>query len=65
MCVLRRACASVGSVLWCWVDVVLGCCWLVLSLLWLCAENSTLPNFDQDLATFLLIRGPHAWLGYG
>jgi hypothetical protein len=23
------------------------------------------PNFDQDLATFLLVRGPYAWLGYG
>jgi len=24
-----------------------------------------LPSFNQDLATFLLIRGPYAWLGYG
>lgn len=24
-----------------------------------------LPSFEQDLATFLLVRGPYAWLGYG
>jgi hypothetical protein len=24
-----------------------------------------LPNFSEDLASFLLIRGPYAWLGYG
>ena len=23
-----------------------------------------LPSFAQDLATFLLVRGPHAWIGY-
>merc|ERR1712228_953813 len=28
---------------------------------WDCSE---LPDFDQDLANFLLIRGPYAWLGY-
>lgn len=29
--------------------------------------NSThpLPNLHQDVAAFLLMRGPHAWLGYG
>jgi len=27
--------------------------------------NGSLPAFDQDLATFLLARGPYAWLGYG
>jgi len=26
--------------------------------------NGTLPWFLQDLATFLLVRGPFAWLGY-
>lgn len=26
--------------------------------------NGTLPYFEQDLATFLLVRGPYAWLGY-
>ena len=26
--------------------------------------NGTLPFFEQDLATFLLVRGPYAWLGY-
>ena len=24
----------------------------------------TLPNFDADLASFLLARGPFSWLGY-
>jgi len=24
-----------------------------------------LPAFEQDLATFLLVRGPRAWLGFG
>lgn len=24
-----------------------------------------LPAFEEDLATFLLLRGPYAWLGYG
>lgn len=30
-------------------------------------SGSILPlvAFEQDLATFLLLRGPHAWLGYG
>ena len=27
--------------------------------------NKPVPNFELDLATFLLIRGPYAWLGYG
>jgi hypothetical protein len=27
--------------------------------------NGSLPAFEQDLATFLLVRGPFAWLGYG
>lgn len=27
--------------------------------------NGTLPYGDQDLAAFLLTRGPYAWLGYG
>merc|ERR1712032_1806047 len=26
--------------------------------------NGTLPHFEQDLATFLLVRGPYAWIGY-
>ena len=26
--------------------------------------NGSLPAFDTDLATFMLIRGPHAWIGY-
>jgi len=26
--------------------------------------NGTLPWFEQDLATFLLVRGPFAWIGY-
>ncbi len=32
-----------------------------------CTDGSAvpLPAFNQDLATFLLIRGPYAWLGYG
>ena len=25
----------------------------------------TLPEFKQDLANFLLTRGPHSWLGHG
>ena len=27
--------------------------------------NGSLPAFEQDLATFLLVRGQYAWLGYG
>jgi hypothetical protein len=27
-------------------------------------NKSKLPYFKQDLASFLLIRGPYAWLGY-
>lgn len=27
-------------------------------------NKSVLPYFEQDLAAFLLIRGPYAWLGY-
>ena len=27
--------------------------------------NGSLPAFEQDLATFLLARGPYAWLGSG
>lgn len=27
-------------------------------------EKGVLPYFHQDLASFLLIRGPYAWLGY-
>ncbi len=23
-----------------------------------------MPHFSEDLATFLLVRGPYAWLGY-
>jgi hypothetical protein len=31
-----------------------------------CASNpSVLPDFEQDLAGFLLTRGPQAWLGHG
>ena len=26
--------------------------------------NGSLPYFQQDLATFLLVRGPFAWIGY-
>jgi hypothetical protein len=26
--------------------------------------NGTLPYFEQDLATFMLVRGPSAYLGY-
>ena len=28
-------------------------------------QTQQLPYFMQDLATFLLVRGPFAWLGYG
>lgn len=28
-------------------------------------DPATLPNLKQDLANFLLIRGPYAWLGHG
>jgi hypothetical protein len=28
------------------------------------APKSKLPYFKQDLASFLLVRGPYAWLGY-
>lgn len=28
-------------------------------------KNASLPNFDQDLATFLLLRGDYAFLGFG
>jgi len=28
-------------------------------------NHSTLPNFAQDLATFMLLRGDYAWLGFG
>eukprot|EP01051_Picozoa_sp_SAG22_P026950 SAG22_NODE_8777_length_630_cov_1.725047_1_plen_190_part_01 len=28
------------------------------------SSNGTLPYFEQDLATFLLVRGRYAWLGY-
>jgi hypothetical protein len=31
---------------------------------WLWFLNGSLPYFEQDLATFLLARGPHAWIGY-
>ena len=31
----------------------------------LSGDHATLPNFAQDLATFLLLRGPYAWLGFG
>ena len=27
-------------------------------------DNGSLPFFEADLATFLLVRGPHAYLGY-
>ena len=27
--------------------------------------NGSLPYFEQDLATFLLGRGPYVWLGFG
>jgi hypothetical protein len=72
-CSRSCVCTCVLSLLRWITALVLGgrCPWLswellsLLSPLWLCAENSTLPNFDQDLATFLLIRGPYAWLGYG
>eukprot|EP01045_Picozoa_sp_COSAG04_P003290 COSAG04_NODE_132_length_24268_cov_7.633426_10_plen_175_part_00 len=26
--------------------------------------NGSLPYFEQDLATFMLVRGAHAWMGY-
>jgi len=26
-------------------------------------DKTVLPYFEQDLAAFLLIRGPYAWLG--
>jgi hypothetical protein len=29
------------------------------------ADPSQLPELDQDLANFLLVRGPYAWLGHG
>ena len=29
------------------------------------ADSVTLPEFKQDLANFLLTRGPHSWLGHG
>lgn len=29
------------------------------------SQSFPLPAFEQDLATFLLVRGPYAWLGYG
>lgn len=28
-------------------------------------KNASLPNFNQDLATFMLLRGAYAWLGFG
>eukprot|EP00947_MAST-08B_sp_MAST-8B-sp1_P003127 g3127.t1 len=28
-------------------------------------QNLSLPYLKQDVATFLLVRGPYAWLGYG
>lgn len=31
----------------------------------LTGNHSTLPNLAQDLATFLLLRGPYAFLGFG
>jgi hypothetical protein len=31
---------------------------------WMWLLNGSLPFFEQDLATFLLARGPHAWIGY-
>eukprot|EP01047_Picozoa_sp_COSAG01_P062814 COSAG01_NODE_8051_length_2940_cov_1.546287_3_plen_256_part_00 len=31
---------------------------------WLWLLNGSLPHFKQDLATFLLARGPYGWLGY-
>ena len=31
----------------------------------LTGDHATLPNFAQDLATFLLLRGPYAYLGFG
>lgn len=29
------------------------------------ASSVTLPEFEQDLANFLLTRGQYAWLGHG
>ena len=29
------------------------------------ATQRPLPAVEQDLAAFLIVRGPHAWLGYG
>jgi hypothetical protein len=29
------------------------------------SSAATLPAFNEDLATFLLVRGDYAWLGYG
>ena len=29
-----------------------------------CVRVRSLPYFEQDLATFLLVRGPYAWIGY-
>jgi hypothetical protein len=31
---------------------------------WTGSNQYPLPNIDVDLATFMLIRGPYAWLGY-
>jgi hypothetical protein len=31
----------------------------------LTGDHATLPNLAQDLATFLLLRGPYAFLGFG
>ena len=31
----------------------------------LSGDHATLPNFAQDLAVFLLLRGPFAYLGFG
>jgi hypothetical protein len=28
-------------------------------------KKAALPNFEQDLATFMLLRGDYAWLGFG
>lgn len=29
------------------------------------ADPSSLPDLEADLANFLLVRGPYAWLGHG
>ena len=29
------------------------------------SSSLTLPEFEADLANFLLTRGPYAWLGHG